>query len=182
MKTQLFFAICLLFAVFAVKGQPRTPADLKLGDWLELEYITFLRDSTPGDIWRAEDMMKIRFRGTVIRKSAKEVAFSFKPVHLFRSTSNRHVIDRRTPLNGTLTDAYLISDSYFKDYDEDFHFLDYKQLDFKMDSFMFTIRLPECSIQSSPLKEKNTHLSKRITTYWYVEFTCRRHQRRFSTA
>lgn len=121
MNTRLFLAIISLFiAVFSAKGQSTSPADLKTGDWMELEYITFLRDSTPGDMWRAEDILKIRFRGTVIRKTENDLTLSFKPIHLYR-----HYI---YPSG----DAYSYTDSYFKGTD----------VLFKHDSLVFSLQLP----------------------------------------
>jgi len=171
MKTRLFFAICLFFAVFTAKGQPQTPADLKLGDWMELEYITFLRDSTPGDIWRAEDVFKIRFQGTVIRKTAKEVAFSFKPVHLYKCTLGAKVVivtptpGNRMYIHGN-TDSYTISDSYFKDFNEDFLISNESSQDFRDDFFMFSIQLSGGSIQDTLF-----HLQSDLWKYRARNFT-----------
>ena len=151
MNTRLFLAICLLFALFTAKGQPQITADLKLGDWLELEYIVFLRDSTPGDIWRAEDVFKIRFRGTVIRKTKEDLTLSFKPVHYFY---NRYDEDEvvYSPMPGSkivlpkYRKIYYLSNSYMKDYYE--HNTIFPK-GFDKDSLMLTFQLPEGSIQDS---------------------------------
>ena len=116
MKIRIFFALSLLLAPFYVKGQPTTPADLKMGDWMELEYV---HNSTPDNFWRAENVTKIRFRGTVVRKTKNDVTMTFKPIHFYWHNSSK--------------DSYSLYDSHFSREDESF----------KHDSLIFSIRLPE---------------------------------------
>lgn len=77
MKSQIRWIVCFFFIAFPAKGQ--MISDLKIGDWFTLEHVTFFLDTVPGNIWRNENIRKIGFKGTVIRKTKKELSISFKP-------------------------------------------------------------------------------------------------------
>ncbi len=84
MKTRLFFALCTILSAFSAKGQVKTIADLKQGDWFLLEHITFF-DSVPGNVWKNEDLQKVTFRAVVRQQTKNELTMVFKPVHLFEN-------------------------------------------------------------------------------------------------
>ncbi len=63
---------------------------MKPGEWLMVEHVIFF-DSVPGNVWQAENLQKVTYKGIVRRKSKDELTMVFKPVHFFESQLSKGV-------------------------------------------------------------------------------------------
>lgn len=88
MKTVVLFISCIFMCLPAKANTHEKLESLKLGDWFTLEFVLYLDNLPSGDIagqvpWRAENLLKIEFTGSVIRKTRNTVSLSFKPTHFY---------------------------------------------------------------------------------------------------
>lgn len=95
MKTVLLFIICIFMSLPAKANTHEKLESLKLGDWFTLEFVLYLDNSSSVDSigqvpWRAENLLKIEFTGSVIRKTKNTVSLSFKPTHFYNNWIGRN--------------------------------------------------------------------------------------------